>query len=78
MVKCETLEYVDPTSFRSFGYREIEKSRVENLLHRSPGVAKSGIPKSQKRHIDKSFTDREITPFQSPEDRELECQNTSP
>jgi hypothetical protein len=39
--KCETLEYVDPTPFRSFGYREIEKSRVETLQHRSPGVAKS-------------------------------------
>jgi hypothetical protein len=69
MVKCETPEYVDPTPFRIFGYREIEKSRVETLQHRSPGVAKSEILKSRKRHINKSFTDREIIPFQNDEMR---------
>jgi hypothetical protein len=38
---------VDQTPFRSIGYREeIKKSRVETLQHRSPGVAKSRIPKS--------------------------------
>jgi hypothetical protein len=55
MAKCETLEYVDPTPFQSFRYREIEKSRVETLQHRSPGVAKSRIPKSRNRHINKEF-----------------------
>jgi hypothetical protein len=29
--KCKTLEYADLTPFQSFGYREIEKSRVETL-----------------------------------------------
>jgi hypothetical protein len=53
--KCETMEYVDPTPFRSFGYWEIEKSRVETLQHRSPRVTKSGIPKSRNRHINKEF-----------------------
>jgi hypothetical protein len=57
IAKCEMLEYVDPTPFRSFGYWDIEKSRVETLQHRSSGVAKSEISKSQKRHMNKSFTD---------------------
>jgi hypothetical protein len=43
------------TPFQSFRYREIEKSRVETLQHRSPGVAKYGIPKSQNRHINEDF-----------------------
>jgi hypothetical protein len=34
------------TPFRSFGYREMEKSRVETLQHRSPEVAKCETPKS--------------------------------
>jgi hypothetical protein len=71
--KYETPEYVDPTPFWSFGYREIEKSRVETLQHRSLGVPKSRISKSQKRHINKSFADREKTPFRSPGYRELKC-----
>jgi hypothetical protein len=43
------------TPFQSFGYREIEKSRVETLQHRSPGVAKSRIPNSRNRHINEEF-----------------------
>jgi len=55
MTKCEMMEYVDSNPFQSFRYQEIEKSRVETLQHRIPGVAKSGIPKSRKRHINKEF-----------------------
>jgi hypothetical protein len=40
IVKCET------TTFRSFGYRELEESRVETLHHRSPEVVKCETPKS--------------------------------
>jgi hypothetical protein len=60
--KCEMSEYVDPTPFQSFRYREIEKSRVENLQHRSPRVVKSRIPKAGD----------------SSGYRELKCQNTAP
>jgi hypothetical protein len=41
------------TPFRSFGYRELEESRVETLHHRSPEVAKCETPKSRNRHINK-------------------------
>jgi hypothetical protein len=77
-MKCEMPEYVHPTPFRSFEYWEIEKSRVEILQHRSPEVVKSGILKSRKRHINKSFIDREINLFRSPGYREFKCRNTSP
>ena len=55
MEKCEMPEYVDPTPFQSFGYQEIEKSRVETLQHMSLGVAKSRIPNSRNRHINEEF-----------------------
>jgi hypothetical protein len=57
ITKCET------TPFRSFGYLELEESRVETLHHRSPEVAKCKMPKYQ-------IVD--LTPFQSSEYRELE------
>jgi hypothetical protein len=47
IVKCETM------MFRSFGYWELEESRVETLHHRSPKVAKCETSKSQNRHINK-------------------------
>jgi hypothetical protein len=43
------------TPFRSFGYRELEESRVETLHHRSPEVAKCETLKSRNRHINKEF-----------------------
>jgi hypothetical protein len=43
------------TPFRSFGYRELEESRVETLHHRSPKVVKCETPKSRNRHINKEF-----------------------
>jgi hypothetical protein len=49
------LKYVDPTPFQSFEYREIEKSRVETLQHKSPEVAKCKTSKSQNRHTNKEF-----------------------
>jgi hypothetical protein len=54
--KCET------TPFQSFGYQELEESRVETLHHRSPKVAKWEMPKSQNRHIkkDSSFRYQEL------------------
>jgi hypothetical protein len=46
-VKCETPKITSTkTPFRSFGYREMEKSRVETLQHRSLEVAKCETPKS--------------------------------
>jgi hypothetical protein len=49
------------TPFQSFGYRELEESRVETLHHRSPEVAKCETSK----YVD-------LTPFQSFGYRELE------
>jgi uncharacterized C2H2 Zn-finger protein len=43
------------TPFWSFGYWELEESRVETLDYRSPKVAKCGTPKSRNRHINRSF-----------------------
>jgi hypothetical protein len=43
------------TPFRSFGYQELEDSRVETLHHRSPKVTKCKTSKSQNRHINKEF-----------------------
>jgi hypothetical protein len=40
ITKCET------TTFRSFGYQELEDSRVKTLHHRSPEVAKCEMLKS--------------------------------
>jgi hypothetical protein len=51
------------TSFWSFGYRELEESRVETLHHRSPEVAKCETPKSRNRHINKDS----ILEFRIPE-----------
>jgi hypothetical protein len=38
--------------YQDFGYREMEMSKTP---HRSPGVVKSRILKSRKRHINKEF-----------------------
>jgi hypothetical protein len=47
-VKCRNPEAsMSKTPFRSFGYRELEESRVETLHHRSPEVAKCEMPKSE-------------------------------
>jgi hypothetical protein len=43
------------TPFQSFGYWEIEKSRVETLQQRSLGVAKSRISNSRNSHINEEF-----------------------
>jgi hypothetical protein len=55
------------TPFRSFGYREMEKSRVETLQHRSPEVAKCETPKSRNRRITRSLA----TGFRIPGDRDV-------
>jgi hypothetical protein len=63
------LEYVDPNAFQSFGYREIEKSRVETLQHRNPNVLKCETSKSQNRHTNKEFHrsgNNSISEFQIP------------
>jgi hypothetical protein len=52
-VESSRLWTVDLTPFQSFGYRELEESRVETLHHRSPEVAKCETPKSRNRHINK-------------------------
>jgi hypothetical protein len=52
--KCEMPKYIDPTPFRSFGYRELEESSVKTLHHRSPKVVKCEMSK----YVD-------LTPFQS-------------
>jgi hypothetical protein len=48
------------TPFRSFGYREMEKSRVETLQHRSPEMPKCEIPKTRNRCITRSNGYRDL------------------
>jgi hypothetical protein len=77
IAKCET------TPFRSFGYRELEESRVETLHHRSPEVAKCETSKSRNRHINKdsSFGYRELEVYQKlnsiSDTGSWKCRNTS-
>jgi hypothetical protein len=76
--KCETTKYDDLTPFRSFGYRELEESRVETLHHRSPKVVKCETPKY--RIVDltrfRSFGYRELEESRVPKLRNVKCQNT--
>jgi hypothetical protein len=48
IVKCETPKTQNRHIDRRFGYRELEKSRVETLQHRSPEVLKCEMPKILK------------------------------
>jgi hypothetical protein len=47
IAKCKTM------TFRSFGYRKLEESRVETLHHSSPEVEKCETLKSRNKHINK-------------------------
>jgi hypothetical protein len=66
-----TKSFVDQeiTPFQSFGYRELEESRVETPHHRSLEVTKCETPKSQNKHINKEFRrpgNKSILEFQIP------------
>jgi hypothetical protein len=61
-------------------FRILGVGRVKTLRHQESRNRKMRNPENPKPEIGtptKNFTDREITPFWSPEYRELKCRNTS-